>query len=68
MTAAALTGAYELKASLVAARAGDAVATWERWARARMIGEEIGRDLNEPLAFGPSERRYLVGRAAGGDA
>jgi hypothetical protein len=30
VTAAALTGAYELKASLVAARAGDAVATWER--------------------------------------
>ena len=54
VTAAALTGAYELKASLVAARAGDAVATWERWERARVIGEEIGRDLNEPLAFGPS--------------
>ena len=54
VTAAALTGAYELKASLVAARAGDAVATWERWERAWVIGEEIGWDLNEPLAFGPS--------------
>ena len=31
-----------------------AAATWERWERARVIGEEIGRDLNEPLAFGPS--------------
>ena len=54
LTAAALTGAYELKAALVAARAGDAVAMWERWERAHTIGEEIGRDLNEPLAFGPS--------------
>ncbi len=54
VTAAALTGAYELKAALIAARAGDTVATWERWERARTVAEEIGRDLNEPLAFGPS--------------
>lgn len=54
LTAAALTGAYELKAALVAARAGDSAATWGRWERARVVGEEIGRDLNEPLAFGPA--------------
>lgn len=54
VTASALTGAYELKAALVAARAGDAVATWERWERAHSISEEIGGDLNEPLAFGPT--------------
>lgn len=53
-TAAALTGAYELKAALTAARAGDAPAMRERWERAQAIGEQIGRDLNEPLAFGPS--------------
>jgi len=53
-TAAALTGAYELKAALVAARAGDAAAMWERWERAHAIGEQIGQDRNEPLAFGPS--------------
>ena len=40
VTAAALAGAYELKASLVAARAGDPVTMWERWERARVIGEE----------------------------
>ena len=51
---AALTGAYELNAALVAARAGDAAAMWERWERAHAIGEQIGHDLNEPLAFGPS--------------
>src|SRR6266567_116885 len=54
VTAAALTGAYELKAALVAARAGDEAAMWQRWERAYAAGEEIGRDLNEPLAFGPS--------------
>jgi transcriptional regulator with XRE-family HTH domain len=52
--AAALTGAYELKAALAAARAGDAAAMWERWERAQVVGEQIGHDLNEPLAFGPS--------------
>jgi transcriptional regulator with XRE-family HTH domain len=54
VTAAALTGAYELKAALIAARAGDRATTWQRWERARAVAEEIGRDLNEPLAFGPS--------------
>jgi hypothetical protein len=54
VSAAALTGAHEIKASLAAARAGDAVSTWKRWERARVMGEEIGRDLNKPLAFGPS--------------
>ena len=39
---------------------------WERWGRARVIGEEIGRDLNEPLALA-RQRGYLVGRAAGRD-
>jgi transcriptional regulator with XRE-family HTH domain len=53
-TAAALTGAYELKAALTAARAGDTATTWARWERARTMADEIGRDLNEPLAFGPS--------------
>jgi transcriptional regulator with XRE-family HTH domain len=52
--AAALTGAYELKAALVAARAGDAAAMWERWQRAADIGQQVGRDRHEPLAFGPS--------------
>jgi hypothetical protein len=52
--AAALTGAYELKAALVAARAGDRPAMWARWQRAHAVGEQIGHDLNEPLAFGPS--------------
>jgi hypothetical protein len=54
LTAAALTGAYQLKAALVAARAGDATASWQRWEWARTVAEDIGRDLNEPLAFGPS--------------
>jgi transcriptional regulator with XRE-family HTH domain len=54
MIAAALIGAYELKAALVAARAGDRPAMWERWDRAHTVAAEIGRDLNEPLAFGPS--------------
>ena len=54
LTAAALTGAYELKAALTAARAGDTATTWARWERARTVADEIGRDLNEPLAFGPS--------------
>ncbi|HUY49062.1 MAG TPA: helix-turn-helix transcriptional regulator [Streptosporangiaceae bacterium] len=54
VTVAALTGAYELKAALVAARAGDEAAMWQRWERAYAVGEELGRDLNEPLAFGPS--------------
>lgn len=53
-TAAALTGAYELKAALIAARAGDAPTMRERWERANAIGDQIGCDLNEPLAFGPS--------------
>ena len=53
-TAAALTGAYELKAALTAARAGDTATTWARWERARTVADEIGRDLNEPLEFGPS--------------
>jgi len=29
-------------------------AMWERWERAHAIGEQIGQDRNEPLAFGPS--------------
>jgi transcriptional regulator with XRE-family HTH domain len=52
--AAALVGAYELKAALVAARAGDATAMWERWDRADTIGAQLGRDHDDPLAFGPS--------------
>jgi transcriptional regulator with XRE-family HTH domain len=52
--AMALVGAYELKAALVAARASDATAMWERWRRADTIGTEIGSDREEPLAFGPS--------------
>jgi transcriptional regulator with XRE-family HTH domain len=52
--ATALVGAYELKAALVAARAGDANAMWERWRRADAIGAHLGRDHDDPLAFGPS--------------
>jgi transcriptional regulator with XRE-family HTH domain len=52
--AAAMIGAYELKAALVAARAGDAATLWERWRQAETIAGEIGRDREEPLAFGPS--------------
>jgi len=54
MDAAALIGMYELKAALVSARAGDAAGLWERWQRAADIAAEIGRDCEEPLAFGPS--------------
>jgi hypothetical protein len=68
VTAAALTGAYELKASLVAAWAGDAVATWERWERARVIGEENGREPERAAGVRAEQCGYLVGRAAGGDA
>lgn len=52
--AAALIGAYELKVALVAARAADAATMWERWQRAENIGQQVGRDRDEPLAFGPS--------------
>lgn len=52
--AAALTGAYELKAALISARAGDTASMWERWRRADTIAGDIGHDLDEPLAFGPS--------------
>jgi transcriptional regulator with XRE-family HTH domain len=52
--AAALSGAYELKAALVHARAGEAAPMWERWQRAENIGQQIGHDRNDPLAFGPS--------------
>lgn len=52
--AAALNGAYELKAALVCARAGDSASMWKRWQRAEDIGQQIGADRDEPLAFGPS--------------
>jgi hypothetical protein len=52
--AAALSGAYELKAALVHARAGEAASMWERWQRAEDIGQQLGADREDPLAFGPS--------------
>jgi transcriptional regulator with XRE-family HTH domain len=52
--AAALSGAYELKAALVHARAGEPASMWERWQRAEDIGQQIGADREDPLAFGPS--------------
>ena len=52
--AAALAGAYELKAALICARAGDTAAMWERWQRAEERASTVGHDLNVPLAFGPS--------------
>lgn len=50
----ALAGAYELKAALVAARAGDATAMWERWQRAETTAQAFGPDREDPLAFGPT--------------
>ena len=68
VTAAALTGAYELKASLVAARAGDrrddvgAVGASARDRRGDRPRPERAAGVR------PEQRGHLVGRAAGGDA
>ncbi|WP_432095491.1 helix-turn-helix domain-containing protein [Streptomyces sp. bgisy100] len=53
--AVSLKGAFELKASLNHARAGDGRAAEGHWTRARGVAEKLGADRNDwQLQFGPT--------------